>query len=60
MLSPNLHKLGMGEGQGRNLLSEPELKHLNRLARKNPETTIKELGEAVQRHCGVKVSGSTL
>jgi transposase len=59
-MSLTLQRLGLAKGQGRPLLNEPELKRLKRLAQKNPEATVKELGEAVERQCGVRASRSTL
>jgi transposase len=59
-MSLTLQRLGMAKGRGRPLFNEPELKRLRRLAQKNPEATVKELGEAMQRQCGVRVSRSTI
>jgi transposase len=50
----------MAQGQGRPLFNESALKWLKRLAQQNPEATVKEQGEAIERQCGVRVSRSTL
>jgi transposase len=59
-MSLTLQRLGMGKGQGRPLLNESALKRLRSVAQRSPETTVKELGETVQRQCGVRASRSTL
>ena len=55
-----LKTLGIAKGQGRPPFNESALKRVRHLARKNPEATMKEMGEAVHRQCGVRVSRSTL
>jgi hypothetical protein len=48
-MSLTSQRLGLAKGQGRPLFNESTLKRLERLAQKNPEATVTELGEALQR-----------
>jgi transposase len=59
-MSLTLQRLGLAKGQGRPLFNESALTRLKGLAQKNPEATVKELVEAVERQCGVRASRSTL